>query len=117
VWRNRRYSEIGNFNIPSAAIRGEGTIRHYLPQEFPAILASSVNLFCIGPLRDKKMMPRCSIVYTTDRRLWKSDDEFVDYLRRQRILAIEMELATLFSVAYRYEVPIGSITLVSDMSL
>jgi AMP nucleosidase len=28
-----------------------------------------------------------------------------------------MELATLFSVAYRYEVPIGSIMLVSDMPL
>jgi len=32
-------------------------------------------------------------------------------------MAIEMELATLFSVAYRYEVPIGSIMLVSDMPL
>lgn len=28
-----------------------------------------------------------------------------------------MELATLFSVAYRFEVPIGSIMLVSDMPL
>ena len=41
----------------------------------------------------------------------------MDYLRQQRIMAIEMELATLFSVAYRYEVPIGSIMLVSDMPL
>ena len=49
--------------------------------------------------------------------MWEFDDEFVDYLRRQRILAIEMELATLFSVAYRFEVPIGSIMLVSDMPL
>ena len=38
-------------------------------------------------------------------------------MRQQRILAIDMELATLFSVAYRYEVPIGSIMLVSDMPL
>ena len=28
-----------------------------------------------------------------------------------------MELATLFSVAYKYEVPIGSVLLVSDMPL
>jgi len=41
----------------------------------------------------------------------------VEYLRRRRILAIEMELATLFTVAYRYEVPIGSVMLVSDMPL
>lgn len=41
----------------------------------------------------------------------------VEYLRCQRIVAVDMELATLFSVAYRYEVPIGSIMLISDMPL
>jgi len=109
--------EVGDFLIPSAAIRGEGTSRHYIPPEFPAIPASSVNLFCIGALRKKKMDAKCGIVYTTDRRLWEFDETFVDYLRDQRILAIEMELATLFAVAYKYEVPIGSIMLVSDMPL
>jgi len=110
--------EVGDFVIPSAAIRGEGTSRHYLPLEFPAIPASSINLYCLGAVRKHKdLRPRCGIVYTTDRRLWEFDDVFVEYLRQQRILAIEMELATLFSVAYRHEVPIGSIMLVSDMPL
>lgn len=109
--------EVGDFVVPSAAIRGEGTSRHYLPREFPSIPASSVNLFCIGAVRHAGVIPRCGIVYTTDRRLWEFDEEFVAYLRRQRILAIEMELATLFSVAYRFEVPIGSVMLVSDMPL
>jgi len=109
--------QVGDFVIPSAAIRGEGTSRHYLPPEFPAIPASSINLYCIGAVRKTGLNPRCGIVYTTDRRLWEYDEEFVEYLRRQRILAIEMELATLFSVAYHYEVPIGSIMLVSDMPL
>lgn len=109
--------EVGDFIIPSAAIRGEGTSRHYLPEEFPAIPAMSVNLLCIGAVKKMKFTPRCGIVYTTDRRLWEFDEDFIRYLRRQRILAIEMELATLFSVAYHYEVPIGSIMLVSDMPL
>jgi AMP nucleosidase len=109
--------EVGDFLVPSAAIRGEGTSRHYLPHEFPAIPASSVNLYCIGAVRQVGLTPRFGIVYTTDRRLWEFDEEFINYLRKQRILAIEMELATLFSVAYRYEVPIGSIMLVSDMPL
>ena len=109
--------EVGDFLVPSAAIRGEGTSRHYLPDEFPAIPASSVNLYCIGAVRKVGLTPRFGIVYTTDRRLWEFDEEFINYLRAQRILAIEMELATLFSVAYRFEVPIGSIMLVSDMPL
>ena len=109
--------EIGDFIVPTAAIRGEGTSRHYLPMEFPALPAMSVNLLCIGAVKARKINPRCGIVYTTDRRLWEFDENFVDYLRCQRILAIEMELATIFSVAYRYEVPIGAIMLVSDMPL
>ncbi|MBN2417756.1 MAG: AMP nucleosidase [Deltaproteobacteria bacterium] len=108
---------IGDFIVPNAAIRGEGTSRHYLPQEFPAIPAMSVNLFCIGAVKKMRCKPRCGIVYTTDRRLWEFDDDFIRYLRKQRIMAIEMELATLFSVGYNYEVPIGSIMLVSDMPL
>jgi AMP nucleosidase len=109
--------EIGDFVVPSASIRGEGTSRHYLPPEFPAIPASLVNLFCIGAIKKMDLLPKCGIVYTTDRRLWEFDEKFVAYLREQRIMAIEMELATLFSVAYRYEIPIGSIMLVSDMPL
>lgn len=109
--------EVGDYVVPTAAIRGEGTSRHYLPMEFPAQPAMSVNLLCIGAVKAHRITPRCGIVYTTDRRLWEFDDVFVNYLRCQRILAIEMELATLFSVAYRYEVPIGSIMLVSDMPL
>ncbi|HIJ55850.1 MAG TPA: AMP nucleosidase [Deltaproteobacteria bacterium] len=109
--------EEGDFIVPSAAIRGEGTSRHYLPPEFPAIPTSAVNLYCIGAVRKEGYIPRCGIVYTMDRRLWEFDEKFVDYLRQQRILAIEMELATIFSVAYHYEVPIGTIMLVSDMPL
>jgi len=109
--------EVGDFIVPSAAIRGEGTSRHYIPPEFPAIPASSVNRYCIGAVRKFSRDPKCGIVYTTDRRLWEFDEEFVEYLRQQRILAIDMELATLFSVAYHYEIPIGSIMLVSDMPL
>ena len=107
----------GDFIVPSAAIRGEGTSNHYLPKGFPAIPASSVNLYCIGAVRQSGRLPRCGIIYTTDRRLWEFDEAFVDYLRNQRILGIDMELATLYSVAYRYAVPIGSIMLVSDMPL
>lgn len=107
----------GDFLVPTAAIRGEGTSRHYMPAEFPAIPASSVNLYCIGAVRKLGITPYCGIVYTTDRRLWEFDEDFVEYLHNRRVLAIEMELATLFTVAYRYEVPIGSIMLVSDMPL
>jgi AMP nucleosidase len=66
--------EEGDFIVPSAAIRGEGASNHYLPPEFPAIPASSVNLYCIGAVRQIGLIPRCGIIYTTDRRLWEFDE-------------------------------------------
>jgi len=50
--------EEGDFIVPSAAIRGEGTSNHYLPPEFPAIPASSVNLYCLGAVRQSGLIPR-----------------------------------------------------------
>ena len=64
----------------------------------------------------KNAVPREQAKATADF-LWEFDEKFIDYLRNKRILAIDMELATLFSVAYLYGVPIGSIMLVSDMPL
>ena len=49
--------------------------------------------------------------------MWEFDKEFIDYILKHRILAIDMEIATLFSVAYALNLPIGAIMLVSDMPL
>ena len=54
---------------------------------------------------------------TTDYRMWEFDQEFIDYILKHRILAIDMEIATLFSVGYALNVPTGAIMLVSDMPL
>ncbi|MEJ5361574.1 MAG: hypothetical protein WHV26_05875 [Spirochaetota bacterium] len=41
----------------------------------------------------------------------------IDYILKHRILAIDMEIATLFAVAYAMNVPIGAIMLISDLPL
>ena len=54
---------------------------------------------------------------TTDYRMWEFDDEFIEYINKHRIIAIDMEIATIFSVAYALDMPAGAIMLVSDMPL
>ncbi len=109
--------KVGDFVIPAACIRAEGSSRHYLPPEFPAIPTFAINKFCFKTVRDTGLFPRSGLFYTTDRRMWEFDDAFVDYLRSHRIMGIDMELATIYAIAYAYEVPAGSIMLVSDMPL
>ena len=60
---------------------------------------------------------RSGIMLTTDYRMWEFDKEFIDYILEHRIIAIYMEIATLFSVAYALNLPIGAIIMVSDMPL
>ena len=42
------------------------------------------------------------------------DDEFKDYLRRIRAMAVDMETATIFSVGFVNSIPRGALLLVSD---
>ena len=53
-------------------------------------------------------------VYTTNRRVWEHDEEFKDYLRKIRCMAVDMETATIFSVGFHNEIPTGALLLVSD---
>ncbi|MFR8632720.1 MAG: AMP nucleosidase, partial [Barnesiella intestinihominis] len=56
-------------------------------------------------------------VYTTNRRVWEFDDNFKDYLRRIRCMAVDMETATLFSVGFANQIPVGALLLVSDQPM
>ena len=57
------------------------------------------------------------MVYTTNRRVWEHDKKFKKYLQKTRSMAIDMEIATLFSAAFRNEIPAGALLLVSDIPM
>jgi AMP nucleosidase len=56
-------------------------------------------------------------VYSTNRRVWEHDDQFKEYLRKIRAMAIDMETATIFSVGFYNEIPVGALLLVSDQPM
>ena len=53
-------------------------------------------------------------VYTTNRRVWEHDEQFKEYLRTTRAMAVDMETATLFSCGFYNHIPTGALLLVSD---
>ncbi len=110
--------EIGGLLIPTASVRDEGTSRHYLPQDVPAQPSFWINRLMEEVIRrETGRDPKTGIMLTTDYRMWEFDDEFISYLLKHRILAIDMEIATLFAVAYARNLPIGAIMLISDLPL
>lgn len=109
---------IGDLLIPTASVRDEGTSEHYLQPNVPAQPSFGINRVCHKTIRDEmKLHPVSGIMLTTDYRMWEFDGEFIQYIMKHRILAIDMEIATLFAVAYAMNLPIGAIMLISDMPL
>lgn len=114
-----RSVKIGDFVLPTAAIRGEGASGHYMPTEAPALPSFTVQTLIAETLRDDKKSHKTwnGVIHTTDYRIWEFDEAFKRDLYKQRAFAIEMETATLFVVGYTCKVPIGALLLVSDLPL
>lgn len=113
----RDKNKLGDYILPSAAIRGEGTSNDYFPPEIPALPAFSLQRAVSSNIRNFEKDYWTGTVYTTNRRVWEHDEKFKEYLRSTRAMAIDMETATLFSAGFYNGIPIGALLLVSDMPL
>lgn len=104
----------GDLVLPIAAIRGEGTSNDYFPPEVPALPAFMMQRAISSVVRDLGFDYWTGTVYTTNRRVWEHDDNFKQYLRSTRAMAVDMETATLFTCGFANHIPIGALLLVSD---
>lgn len=113
----KRKNKLGDIILPIAGIRGEGASNDYFPPEVPALPSFSLQRAVSSTVRDHNVDYWTGTVYTTNRRVWEHDEEFKAYLKRIRATAIDMETATLFSVAFANKIPIGALLLVSDQPM
>ncbi|HQV79077.1 MAG TPA: AMP nucleosidase [Chitinophagales bacterium] len=113
----KKKNEIGDFVLPIAAIRGEGTSNDYFPPEVPALPSFALQKAISTTIREHNQDYWTGTVYTTNRRVWEHDEKFKEYLHSIRAMAIDMETATLFSVAFANEIPVGALLLVSDQPM
>ncbi len=113
----KKKNEIGDFILPIAAIRGDGTSNDYFPAEVPALPSFALQKAISTTIREHQQDYWTGTVYTTNRRVWEHDEVFKEYLRTLRAMAIDMETATIFSVAFANEIPVGALLLVSDQPM
>jgi len=109
--------EVGECVVPTASIRDEGPSAHYLPPTVPALPSLALNATICQALDNSSIPHRSGIMKTTDYRMWEFDEAFKAELRDERVIAIDMEIATLFAVGYAKAVPTGALMLVSDLPL
>lgn len=113
----KKKNQIGDLILPIAAIRGEGTSSDYFPPEVPALPAFALQKSVSTTIRDYDSDYWTGTVYTTNRRVWEHDEEFKEYLEKVRVMAIDMETATIFTVGFFNEIPTGALLLVSDQPM
>ena len=107
-------TKIGDFILPIAAIRGEGTSNEYFPPEIPALPSFRLQAAVSATIARRGFDYWTGTVYTSNRRVWEHDEKFKDYLRMTRAIGIDMETATLFVVGFANHIPKGALLLVSD---
>ena len=113
----KKKNQVGDFILPIAAIRGEGTSNDYLPSIVPALPAFSLQKAISTTIRDLSRDYWTGTVFTTNRRVWEHDEKFKKYLRKTRSMAIDMETATIFTVGFANEIPTGALLLVTDQPM
>lgn len=113
----RRHYQIGDYFVPVASIRAEGTSDFYFPPEVPSLANFLVQKIMTNVLDEENATYHVGITHTTNKRFWEFDQDFRARLQSTRPQAIEMECATLFMAGYSHRLPVGALLLVSDLPL
>jgi AMP nucleosidase len=113
----RRRYQVGDYLVPVASIRGEGTSDFYFPIEVPALANFLMQRATTEVLDQEKANYHIGITYTTNMRFWEFNEEFKTRLKNTKAQGIEMECATLFAASYKRKFTLGALLLVSDLPL
>jgi AMP nucleosidase len=113
----RRRYEVGEYLVPVASIRGEGTSDFYFPPDVPALANFLMQKAVTEVLEEEQVIHHIGITFTTNMRFWEFNEEFKTKLKLSKAQAIEMECATLFAASYKRKFTLGALLLISDLPL
>lgn len=113
----KKKNKLGDMVLPIAAIKGEGASNNYFPSEVPALPAFNLQRAVSHAVREENLDYWTGTVYTTSRRVWEHDSEFKEYLRKIRVMAIDMETSAVFTTGFANRIPTGALLLVSDQPM
>ncbi|HSX12324.1 MAG TPA: AMP nucleosidase [Rhabdochlamydiaceae bacterium] len=112
----RRYT-VGEYLVPVASIRDEGTSNFYFPPEVPALANFLMQKAVTEVMHQHNIPYHIGITFTTNMRFWEFDETFKNRLKATKAQGIEMECATLFAASYKRKFTLGALLLISDLPL
>lgn len=113
----RRRYQVGEYLVPVASIRDEGTSDFYFPPEVPALANFFMQKAVTEVLEELEIPYHIGITYTSNVRFWEFNEEFKTRLKATKAQGLELECATLFTASYKRKFTLGSLLLISDKPL
>jgi len=104
---------VGNYVIPSLAVRDEGTSRHYLPEDVIALSSDEVIQALQDSCEEFKVKYYVGPVCTTDAP-YRETKSKINYLQRKGVLGIDMESSAIFALGIYRKVKVGCILVASS---
>jgi uridine phosphorylase len=106
--------QIGHLVVPIEALSEEGTSAHYpLTEGRVARADEKVTQLCMAMSQEKKIKCQAGKVWTTDALFRETRGKTGSYSEKG-ILAVEMEMSALFTVAAYRHIQLGGLLVVSD---
>ncbi|MFX0015860.1 MAG: nucleoside phosphorylase [Promethearchaeota archaeon] len=106
-------AKIGDRIIVEEALRLEGTSYHYLPANSPSMPSEQMTNDLVHFLSSKQISFAKGKICTTDAPFRETFD-LIKRLRKNNIIAIEMEISAAFAVAAFREVKAAALVIISD---
>jgi uridine phosphorylase len=104
---------VGDLIIVTGAVRGEGTSRYYVPENFSTVAHPDLVRVLVEAAKSLNIRYHLGRVYTTDA-LFRENREFIDALTEQRIAGIDMVTSAFLTVAQVQNRKAGALLAVSD---
>lgn len=105
---------IGDIILPTSALVDEGTSKNYaLPEGGRSKPAAAMVSMVEQVLEDNRIAFHSGTIWTTDA-VYRETREKVKNYQKRGVLAVEMEVSALFSVAQFRDVELGALLVVSD---
>ncbi|MCL2580027.1 MAG: nucleoside phosphorylase [Oscillospiraceae bacterium] len=99
--------KIGDLMISTAAMKNEGTSRFYVPDAFPAVPDFDLTGLLINTAREMTKATGEKVfvgISSTDDAFYGETPEFIESLRKLKIMNIEMEASALYTIGHLRDV-------------
>ncbi|MBI4796045.1 MAG: nucleoside phosphorylase [Deltaproteobacteria bacterium] len=105
--------KVGSLVVPTAAVSGDGTSRHYLPGHLQPAPDPGLSRLLQSHLPDTDIPRHFGPVWTTDA-FYRETPEQVRHYQAQGVVGVDLELAALFAVGQYRQVAVAGLLVVSD---